>query len=64
MSNLDVRSEIKNAGFFHYAVASEMGISETTFCRMLRKELPLDTKLQIYAAIGRLKDRRKQDAEK
>ena len=64
MNNLDVRREIKNAGLFHYAVADELGISETTFCRMLRKELPLTTKQKIYAAVGKLKDGGKQNAEK
>lgn len=59
MCNLDIRTEISTRGLYHYAVAEELGVSETTFCRMLRKELPANRKKEIFAAIERLKNRRK-----
>lgn len=51
MCNLDVREAIKNAGVYHYQVAEALGISEGTFCKMLRKELPEDQKCAVYNAI-------------
>lgn len=62
MCNLDIRNAINARGLYHYLVAEEMGISETTFCRMLRKELPISRKKEIFAAIERLKDGRKTNA--
>ena len=40
MCNVDIRNEIRNAGLFHWKVADAIGVSEVTFCRMLRRELP------------------------
>lgn len=54
MNNVEVRAEIKKAGLYHYAVAEEMGISENTFCRMLRKEISAGEKKSIFEAISRL----------
>ena len=62
MCNLDIRAEISTRGLYHYAVAEELGVSETTFCRMLRKELPANRKNEIFAAIERLKDGRRSNA--
>lgn len=46
-ANLDVREAIKDAKVYQYEVAEELGISEETFSRMLRKELPGATKRKI-----------------
>ncbi len=51
MCNLDIRSEIKASGVFHWQVAEALGVSEVTFCRMLRRELPENRKNEIRAAV-------------
>lgn len=56
MCNVDVREMIKKAGVFHYQVADALGVSEGTFCKMLRRELPEEQKCDVYNAIARLKD--------
>ena len=54
MFNLDIRAAIKKARIFNYEVAAHLGISETSFSRMLRKELSDEEKKQIFAAIEQL----------
>lgn len=55
MKNNDVREEIKRAGVFHWEVADALGVAESTFCKMLRKELPEEKKQKIYSAIKTLR---------
>lgn len=54
MNNLEIRMAIKKARLFSYEIAAELGLSETSFSRKLRKELPPDEKERILAAIDRL----------
>ena len=54
MNNLEIRMAIKNARLFSYEIAAELGLSETSFSRKLRKELPPDEKERILAAIESL----------
>lgn len=54
MNNLEIRMAIKNARLFNYEIAAELGLSETSFSRKLRKELTPDEKERILAAIERL----------
>lgn len=54
MNNLEIRMAIKNARLFNYEVAAELGLSETSFSRKLRKELPAEEKEKILSAIERL----------
>lgn len=54
MCNVDIRDEIRNAGLFHWKVADAIGVSEVTFCRMLRRKLPPEKKEGIRAAIRQL----------
>lgn len=51
MCNLDIRKAIKDANVRHWQVAETLGIAETTFCRMLRKELSAEQKRKTMAAI-------------
>ena len=53
--NIDVRRKIKEEGFAHWQIADAMGISEITFCRWLRYELPEDKKQKIYSIMEELK---------
>lgn len=54
MCNIDIRSEIKNAGLRHWQVAEQMKVSECTFCRILRRELSPEKKEVVRAAIRQL----------
>lgn len=54
MNNLEIRMAIKNARLFNYEIAAELGLSETSFSRKLRKELLPDEKERVMAAIDRL----------
>lgn len=54
MNNLEIRLAIKSARLFSYEIAAELGLSETSFSRKLRKELPPEEKEKILAAIDRL----------
>ena len=53
--NLDVRAAAKKAGVYLYDIAYQLGISEPTMTRMLRRELPADKKQQLFDAIAALK---------
>ncbi len=55
MNNTAIRERIKGAGVFQWQVADQMNISETTLCRMLRKELPDDKREKILEAIEKVK---------
>lgn len=54
MENIDIRTAIKKARLFNWEVAEELGISESYFCRKLRRELPEDEKKRVLAAVDRL----------
>lgn len=57
MSNVDIRTMILQNGLKHYEVANEIGVSDSTFCRRLRSELPQKQKKEIIEAIERIKAR-------
>lgn len=52
--NTDVRFAIRNAGLTQWLVAEKLGISEATFTRKLRNELPDHEKELIFKAISEL----------
>ena len=54
LANLDVRNAIQNAGVRHWEVAEAIGISEVTFSKSLREELPLKKKIEILQAIDNI----------
>ncbi len=51
MNNLEIRTAIKKARLFSYEVAAKLGLSETSFSRKLRNELPAEEKERILAVI-------------
>ena len=55
MCNMAIRSAIQNAGIRHWMVADKLGVSETTFSRMLRKELPENRKKEVLEAVEKAK---------
>ena len=54
MYNLDVRLKIKQNRLCHYEVAREMGVSEITYCKRLRKEMSEDKKKLVLSAIDKI----------
>lgn len=57
MNNIEIRKAIKESGFKHWQIADIIGVADTTFCRMLRRELPEDRKQEILTAIQAAKGR-------
>lgn len=58
MNNLEIRQAIKESNRRHYEIAKFMNISENTFSRRLRYELPQEEKEKILKII---KDNRKEN---
>ena len=55
MYNIDVRSAMRQAGFYGYEVAATLGVSETYFSRQLsRGELSPEKKENIMRAIMKM----------
>jgi predicted XRE-type DNA-binding protein len=52
--NTDVRERIRNAGVYQWQVAEKLSIPETSFCRLLRKELNEEMEKRITQAIKEL----------
>jgi hypothetical protein len=54
MKNLDIRKALKKANIYHYECATALDISEMTFLKKLRKELPEAEKKKIFDVISNL----------
>ena len=59
MSNSDIKKAIVVSGLKFWQVAFELGITDSTFSRKLRKELSLETKEKIFSIIKKLKESEK-----
>lgn len=55
MANIDIRMEIMKRGLKNYQVATMLGVTETTFSRWLRTELPPEKKQEILKAMESIK---------
>lgn len=55
MKNLEIRQAIKAARLMQYEIAAQIGVSEYTLCKWLRKELTEEQRERVYAAIAALK---------
>ena len=51
MTNVEIRVEMTKKGLKQWELAQLLGISESTFCRKLRKEIPEDEKQKILKII-------------
>lgn len=60
MNNIEIRTAIKESGFKHWQIANMIGVADTTFCRMLRRELSENKKQEILTAIQTAKGRTEQ----
>lgn len=56
--NIDIRTTARIADVKHWEIAEKLGVSEITFSRWLRKELPADKKEKIKQAIKEVADSR------
>lgn len=55
MANIDIRMEIMKRGLKNYQVAELVGVTETTFSKWLRTELPPEKKQEILKAMESIK---------
>ena len=55
MSNEDIRLYAKGCGVPFWRIAEEMGTSELTFTRLMRKELSKEQKSEIKKIINKVK---------
>lgn len=53
-ANNEIRQKMCSAGVRQWQVAKAFGTNEFTFSRMLREELPDETKTKIFEIIDRL----------
>lgn len=53
-ANLDVREKAKKAGIYLWQIAAAIGVSEPTFNRRMRVEMPEAEKEQVKKVISRL----------
>lgn len=51
MCNVDVREKMKKSGIYQWQVAERLSIPETSFCRLLRKELDAEMRKRVMQAI-------------
>ena len=54
-ANIEIRNKIKAEGLFLWQVADAMGIQDSTFSRLLRKELSDRDRARVLAAIEKAK---------
>jgi len=54
--NLDIRVKAKQEGIFLWSIADSLGMTDTNFSRLLRKELSPETKKRIFTIIEELKE--------
>lgn len=56
-ANEEIRRMLFENDIKHYALAKKINVSEATFCRWLRNELPPKKKQEIINAINELANR-------
>ena len=54
MVNKEIRSKAAGSGVKLYKIAEAVGMRDSSFSRLLRKELPEEKKAEILATIDRL----------
>lgn len=61
MPNKEIKEKIKNEGIKYWQIAYELGITDSTFSRKLRKEMTSERKEEIFSIIKRLKEGEKNE---
>jgi len=59
--NIDVSEKARQSGVYLYEIADALGVSEPTFIRWLRKEMPENKKSDVRAAIDIVAEQRKEN---
>ncbi len=62
-ANRDVRTAAAAAGICLWEIAEALGVTDSTFSRKLRRELPENEKEAVFRAIERMKEYRAKCAE-
>ena len=60
-ANMELRMQIMSKGLKNWQVADALGIHESNFTRLMRKELPLEKKKEVLEAITRCVNERRQN---
>lgn len=55
MKNNDIRQEVQKANVKLWQIAEKLGVTDSTFSKMLRKELSAEQKEKIFTIIATLK---------
>lgn len=55
LANRDVRQAVEDANLYLWQVADEIGVTDSTFSRKLRREMDDSEKATIFQAIEKLK---------
>ena len=55
ITNNDIKSTAKSKGVLLWQIADKLGITDATFSRKLRHELPPEEKQKIFSIIDELK---------
>lgn len=58
MTNVTIRNAAREAGVHHWEVAEALGISEGSFCRRMRHELPEAEQARILEIINDISEQR------
>lgn len=56
--NMLIREKTRNLGVYHWEIAEALGISESLFCRLLRRELSKDDQTHIVSVIDEIANSR------
>ncbi len=60
MRNSEVKAKAVAAGVRSYEIAEELGVSESTWCRMLRRQMDAETRKKVLAAIKTVQQKHKE----
>ena len=55
LANRDIRQAVEDANLYLWQVADEIGVTDSTFSRKLRREMDDDEKATIFQATEKLK---------
>lgn len=53
-ANMDIRQAARTKGVYLWQIADRLGLQDSNFARILRKELAADEKTKIFAIIDAL----------
>lgn len=60
MANAEIREILRKKRIRHYEIATQLGISEYTFCKWLRTELPPDKREEVLKAVKKIENEMQQ----